>query len=176
MKRLARNVGRLLLGVLVLWVAFTVAMRKKCPPVVNAVRRLNRAVINPVAMRRAGRSGALASVIRHVGRSSGTPYETPVVALPTDDGFVVPLTYGVVADWLNNVLSSGSAVIVNDGQAYRVDHPVTVPFAVAASHIPLVERWILRLYGVGVVLHVRTVGSADEAGEVVGPTPTPPGM
>lgn len=81
-KRLMRNVGGLLVAALAQWAAFTVAMRRKYPPVVNAVRRLNRAVINPGAMTRAGRSGAFASVIQHIGRNSGTLYEAPIVGAP----------------------------------------------------------------------------------------------
>lgn len=173
MKRLARNAGFLLLAVFVLWGAFTVAMRRKYPPVVNAVRRLNRAVINPGAMRRAGRSGAFASVIRHVGRSSGTRYETPIVAIPTDDGFVVPLTYGVVADWLKNVFASGSAVIVSDGRAHPVHRPELVPFVEGARHVPSSERRILRLYGVDQVLRVRIAESEDESDGDVGSASAP---
>ncbi|MGZ4612806.1 MAG: hypothetical protein ACXV1K_06490 [Kineosporiaceae bacterium] len=51
-------------------------------------------------MRTAGSPGAYASVVRHVGRTSGRRYETPVVPVATDGGFVVPLPYGPGTDWL----------------------------------------------------------------------------
>lgn len=96
-------------------------------------------------------------------------------ALPAEDGFVIPLTYGVVADWLKNVLASGSAVIIHDGHAHHVDHPETVPFAVAVSYVPPVELRILRLYAVDTVLHVRTAASPDDNDSASGPAPTPAG-
>ncbi len=101
-------------------------MRSKSPPVLNAVRRFNRSVSNPRQMATAGSPGAYASVIRHVGRTSGREYETPIGAIATEDGFVVALPYGANADWLKNLLASGSASIVNEGSTYRVDQPEVV--------------------------------------------------
>jgi hypothetical protein len=46
-----------------------------------------------------------------------------VGAQPTDDGFVIALTYGLQADWTKNVLAAGSATIVHDG----AEHPVVAP-------------------------------------------------
>ena len=75
--------------------------------------------------------GAVASIVRHVGRKSGQTYETPVNAVATDDGFVIALPYGLNTDWLKNVLASGSATIVDEGKTYLVDHPEVVPLSVA---------------------------------------------
>jgi deazaflavin-dependent oxidoreductase (nitroreductase family) len=96
-------------------------------------------------------------VIRHVGRTSGTPYETPIGPYTTDDGFVIALPYGSSPDWLKNVLAAGSAVIVHEGNTYRVDRPELVPRAVAVVHVPRTEQWSLRVFGVDDFLRVRLV-------------------
>ena len=51
-------------------------------------------------MRTAGTPGAYAAIIRNRGRISGRDYETPVGAVPIDDGFLVALPYGSRASWL----------------------------------------------------------------------------
>jgi hypothetical protein len=61
-------------------------MRWKLPPVVDAVRRLNRSLTNPRVLRTAGSAGTQTSIIRHVGRTSGRVYETPVDIIPALDG------------------------------------------------------------------------------------------
>ena len=115
----------LILGVLlallfVLGVVWFVGMRTKWPPVRDFQRRVNRRVFNPRQMRTAGRPGAYAGIIRHVGRRSGRAYETPVVPLPADDGFVILLPYGDRPDWVRNVLAAGTATIVLEGEEYTV--------------------------------------------------------
>jgi hypothetical protein len=82
---IAKLVGALLLALAAVGIIFMVGMRTKSPLVLNAVRRMSRAT-KPLAMKSAGTPGAYASVIRHVGRTTGRPYETPVSALATDDG------------------------------------------------------------------------------------------
>jgi deazaflavin-dependent oxidoreductase (nitroreductase family) len=156
-RRIARIVGGLFLALIALGTVFLVSMRTKFPPVLTAVRRMNRAVWNPRAMETAGQAGAVASVIRHVGRTSGTPYETPIGPFPTDDGFVIPLPYGSSPDWLKNVMAAGSAVIVSEGNTYQVDRPELVPSSVAFVHVPRTEQRSLRLFGVDEFLRVRRV-------------------
>jgi deazaflavin-dependent oxidoreductase (nitroreductase family) len=130
-------------------------MRSKSPPVLNAIRRFNRNVGNPRQMATAGSPGAYASVIRHVGRTSGQEYETPIGAIATEDGFVVALPYGASADWLKNLLASGSAMIVDEGSTYRVDQPEVVAMAEAIEDFPPKERRMLRMFGVDESLRVR---------------------
>src|SRR5437016_5683111 len=59
-------------------------------------------------------------------RTSGREYATPVVAAPTDGGFVIALPYGPNTDWLKNVLARGSASILFDGQTYDVAEPAVI--------------------------------------------------
>ncbi|MGF1595335.1 MAG: nitroreductase/quinone reductase family protein [Acidimicrobiales bacterium] len=55
-------------------------------------------------------------VIRHVGRSSGRPYRTPLEALPVDGGFIFTLVYGSRSDWVQNVLAAGEATLEVEGK------------------------------------------------------------
>ena len=150
------TVGGVVVVIFALWVVFTVAMRRKYEPVVRRVRHFNRSVGNPRTMLSAGKPGAYASVIQHVGRSSGSSYETPIVPFATDDGFVVPLVYGSKADWVRNVLQAGSAVIINEGMTYEVEAPELGTSDLAMVDIPPKNQWSLRLYNVDEFLRVRT--------------------
>ncbi len=166
-RRIVKWGGGLLIAVAAIQVLVTVAVRTKFPPFIDALRWLNRAVINPRVIERSGRPGSYASVIHHQGRQTGTPYSTPVVAEPTAEGFVVPLPYGTKVDWLQNVLASGRASIVSNGITYPVDHAELVPAAVAEPHIPAGFQERLRFYGVSHYLRVRhavdeTVNKAAE--------------
>lgn len=139
--------GLLTASVLLLAV-FTVAFRTKFAPLHAAIRRFNRDVTNPRQLQRAGQSGAWASVVHHVGRTSGRPYRTPVVALPTDDGFLFALPYGPRADWVRNVLAAGSTTLDHDGQATQVAHPTLVSADEANHLLPRNQQRMHRIYGV----------------------------
>jgi hypothetical protein len=53
------------------------------------MRRINRAFTNPAMRTIAGRVPPLA-IVQHLGRRSGQSYRTPVLAFPTDEGYVSP--------------------------------------------------------------------------------------
>lgn len=161
LKRIAQLVGGGILVLIGLAALFMISMRMKYRPVLTAVRRFNRAVTNPRAMKTAGQPGAAASAIQHLGRTSGTPYETPIGPVITDDGFIVPLPYGTTPDWLKNVLAAGSAVIIHEGTTYSVTDPEIVPSSVAFAHVPLAEQRALRAFAVEQFLQVRRVESPD---------------
>lgn len=133
-------VAGLLAGLTVVATVFVVGMRRKSPTVRRLVRGFARTVVNPRMLRTAGRPGAQAAVIHHVGRRTGRSYRTPVVAEPTDDGFVIALPYGTTSNWVKNVLATGSATLVDEGVSYRVHHPEIVPLAVMATCFPEKER------------------------------------
>ena len=74
---------------------------------------------------------------------------------------MISLPYGPDTDWLKNVLASGSATIVDEGNTYGVDRPELVPTAVAAPHLPAKEQRTLRLFAVDQCLRVRRVEPQD---------------
>ena len=143
-------------------VVFVVGMRKKSPAVLGAVRRFSRSVVNPRMLATAGTPGAYASLIHHVGRTTGRDYRTPVVAEPTGDGFVIALPYGTTSNWVRNVLASGSATIVHEGATYRVDRPEVVPLALMDEYFPAKERRSHARFKVNQGLRLRRVDHPED--------------
>ncbi len=117
-------------------IVYMLGIRSKSATVRHAARRFHHAVGNPLQMRSAGTPGTYASVIRHQGRTTGRTYETPVWAVPTEDGFVIAIVYGSRTDWLKNVSASGTATIVHDGDTYAVDQPEIVPMQSVRAYFP----------------------------------------
>jgi deazaflavin-dependent oxidoreductase (nitroreductase family) len=157
MKSLGRLLGALTAVAALVLVVFTVGMRTKSPVVLDPIRRMNRAFINP-RQHDAGRPGGHASVIRHTGRTTGTPYETPVVAEATESGFVVALPYGSRADWVKNVLASGGATVLHEGETYRVVDPQVVSIATSDAFSRQDQR-LHRFFGIDECLRLRTLRS-----------------
>ncbi len=160
LRRAAYLVGALLLTVLTFLALVMVGMRMKSPRALHLVRRVNRAVTNPIQMRSAGQPGAYASIIRHRGRISGQRYETPVAAETTDDGFVIALPYGTTADWLKNLLADGMATIIDEGETYEVDQPEVRPLASEIDWFPVADQGNLRRFRVEQCVRVRRVDRA----------------
>jgi deazaflavin-dependent oxidoreductase (nitroreductase family) len=159
---ISKAAGTLVLVVSVTGIVFVAGMRAKSPAVVNGVRKLGRAT-RPLTIKSAGGPGAYASVVHHIGRTSGRSYSTPVAAVPIDDGFVVALPYGLNADWFKNVLASGSATIDHDGIAIDVDRPEVVPLSAVEHQFSPGDQRAHRLFGVDQCLRVhRTVPRRPE--------------
>ena len=154
-------VGVLFLALSALVIVYGLGLRSGSRAVRNGARRFHRGVGDPLQMRSAGTPGTFASVIRHRGRTTGKTYETPVWAVPTEDGFVIAIVYGSRTDWLRNVLASGTATIVHDGDTYSVDHPEIVPTGSTRSYFPVTLRWIHRRLHVEGCLRVRRVNVAN---------------
>lgn len=129
-------------------VVFVAGMRRKSPKVLDAVRRFNRAVTNPRVARSAGSAGSGTALVRHTGRRTNQPYETPIGAMPTPTGFVVALPYGTRSDWVKNVLANGVATIVVGGSTVPVVDPVIVATSEVRDVLPPSERRMLRLFKV----------------------------
>ena len=145
------------------WAAALVALRlagillfrSRCPAVLNAVRRANKRVLNPLMLNLAGHRHWYAARLEHVGRHSGRQYATPVVAQPTDGGFANPLPYGTDVDWLRNLQAAGRGILQVDG----VRHPITDPRIVPLDDLTGLQapwRALSRLYGIRQWLKVTT--------------------
>jgi deazaflavin-dependent oxidoreductase (nitroreductase family) len=154
-RRIMPVLGASLLALAATAIAYVLGIRSENSAVRNAARRFHRWVGNPLQMRSAGTPGAYASVIRHRGRTTGRPYETPVWAASTEDGFVIAIVYGPRTDWLENVLASGAADIVHEGHAYPVDRPEIVPMERARAYFPAWNQRIHRRIRVDRCLRVR---------------------
>lgn len=154
-------VAVLFLALSAIAIVYVLGIRSRSSTVRNAARHFHRAVGNPRQMRSAGTPGTYASVIRHRGRTTGRAYETPVWAMPTEDGFVIALVYGSRTDWLKNVLASGAAAIVHEGYTYPVDRPEIVPMESVRRYFPATIGRIDRLIRVDRCLRVRRIELAN---------------
>ena len=108
------------------------------------MRSVNRVFTNPLMGTFAWLVPPLA-IVRHVGRKSGKPYRTPVVAFRSSAGFVVPMTYGRDVDWARNITSAGGCEIVQMGERWRLHNPRIVGFKAAETHLPAMARSWLRI-------------------------------
>jgi deazaflavin-dependent oxidoreductase (nitroreductase family) len=150
----------LVLALSAIAIVYVLGIRCKSSTMRTAARRFHHAVGNPLQLRSAGTPGTYASVIRHQGRRTGRTYQTPVWAVPTEDGFVIAIVYGSGTDWLKNVLASRAAAIVHQGETYPVDQPEIVPIKSARAYFPATLQRTHRLVGVQGCLRVRRVKAA----------------
>lgn len=160
MIEVATGVGALGVGVVVIGLGFVVGMRTKSRLVLGPMIAFQRALMNPMQMRKAGTPAAYAGVVRHRGRTTGRDYATPVGIVPVDDGFVIALVYGPRTNWLRNVLAARSATIVHEGRTFPVDQPEVVNMTQVIDRFPPSDRRGFRLLRVESALHVRHA-SAD---------------
>ena len=56
------------------------------------------------------------AIVNHLGRRSGRRYRTPILAFPTETGFVFALTYGRDVDWVRNLMASDSGRLEYKGK------------------------------------------------------------
>ena len=138
--------GALLVGLVAAVGVLVVGMRAHWAPATEAMRRLT--VVMSKGQKGSGEAGATYGLLRHVGRSSGTTYETPLGIEPTEDGFVIAIVYGERTQWVKNVLAAGSAEIVLEGRTYPVERPAIVPIAEANAYIPEGDQRTSSLMGV----------------------------
>ena len=69
----------------------------------------------------------LFGILKHVGRSSGRVYETPLGVHPLGDGFALPLAWGTNTDWCRNVMAAGTCTLIWKGREYALGHPEILP-------------------------------------------------
>ena len=155
MRWIGRLLGLLVVALGAIGVVFVVGMRTKSPLVLDKIRRFNREVTNPRVLRSAGTPGASASVIHHVGRTSGRSHATPVGPFAVGEDFVIALPYGPGADWVRNVLASGSATLVHEGSTIPIDRPEVVPVKLVVDDLPPSQQRVLRVFGVEECLRVQ---------------------
>lgn|SRR5690349_9467430 len=81
-----------------------------------------RNTLNRATVRAARRGRGPFSLIRHTGRRTGRPYETPMLLIPYGDGFIAELTYGPSVAWYRNVVAAGGrCTVLHKGVTYRIE-------------------------------------------------------
>jgi deazaflavin-dependent oxidoreductase (nitroreductase family) len=158
MRMIAKALLVILGVVVVVWAvetALTVwAWRSRNPRALSLIKRFNKYVINPLMLRVSGRS-SLSAIVHHVGRRSGTPYVTPVIAHQTHQDVIIPLPYGTDVDWLRNLLAAGQAVVDLGGSSLRVDKPAVVDIDDVVGLLPAPMVRTVRLNGAREALRLR---------------------
>ena len=103
-----------------------------------------RRFINPLTRRWAGATHSPFALVRHVGRKSGRPFETPVIIARSGNKFVFALTYGPQVDWYRNVLAAGSCELKWRGTIYKLIEPKPLDAEKAIPMFFALGRPILR--------------------------------
>ncbi|CDO11007.1 nitroreductase family deazaflavin-dependent oxidoreductase [Mycolicibacterium cosmeticum] len=117
-------------------------------PAHSTLRRFNKRLLNPLMLKLAGRKHWYASVIQHVGRRTGKVHRTPVVAIPTATGLLIPLPYGADTDWLLNARTAGTATVTVGGERHEATNPRVIDSAAAAAALPARRRRVFERFGI----------------------------
>jgi deazaflavin-dependent oxidoreductase (nitroreductase family) len=127
--------------------------------------------LNPLIRRLAGsRRIRFFALVRHRGRRSGRLYATPVNARPTADGFVIGLTFGEGADWLQNLRAGGGGVIRWNGIEYPVGAPEVVDWPTARPAFARIERALVPLIGIQRFVRVRLAPASQDGTSPLAPS------
>jgi len=113
----------------------------------SAIRAFNKRYFNRLVNRFAGVSRTPFALIRHVGRRSGKPYETPIIVMPLGKSFVIALTYGPEVDWYRNVQAAGAATLLWHNTEYALTQPEPLDVKAGLSAFPPPFRQILGVLG-----------------------------
>ena len=101
--------------------------------------------LNPLTRRLARSSIGPFCIVQHVGRKSGKRYETPIIAAPVQDGFVIELTYGPDVDWYRNIVAAGGCTLLLHSKRYIIDRIEPLDTETGNAAYPLPQRLVLRL-------------------------------
>lgn len=130
------------------------------PPRISGPIRTLARPLGPLALPLAGKRWfPLYAILRHTGRTSGKPYSTPVVALRTPDGFIIPLPFGDATQWAKNLFAAGGGSLRLAGREHQVRDPRIVHRDDAKEYLPLIVRFLCRRLGLRQFVLVRRVST-----------------
>lgn len=121
----------------------------------DRIRQVNKHRLNPALLHLAGNRLHLYASLQHVGRRSGSPYQTPVVARPLGEGFVIALPYGAGTDWCRNVFTAGTCHLRWGGQTSTLEQPELILPEAALRAFPWVMRVLFKAGGITQYLWLR---------------------
>jgi deazaflavin-dependent oxidoreductase (nitroreductase family) len=128
------------------------APRRSLP--IRSLARFVNPVVGPIA---GSRLLPLWALLGHTGRRSGRVYRTPVVALPTEDGFIVPLPFGDRTQWAHNLTAVGAGTLRRAGRDWRITQPQVVEFAQVRDQFNPVLRFLVSRIGIRHFVKVRAI-------------------
>lgn len=128
-------------------VASATRLRRAGPgPVKRAWLWTIKVTLNPLALGMAHRGFGPFSLVRHVGRKTGAPYETPLILARVPGGFIAELTYGTGVSWYRNLRAAeGHGVIIWHGREYAIDGIETYPTDAGRRAFGRPASWLLTL-------------------------------
>jgi deazaflavin-dependent oxidoreductase (nitroreductase family) len=131
----------------------------------DRIRQFNKRYLNRVLGKLTqARSGSFA-MVHHRGRKSGTAYQTPIMAFPQDDGFLIALTYGPHVDWYRNLLAAGQGSLHWHRQDFEIQAVKALDGEAALPRFPQPQRFALGLMKVGDFVHLDTEPAPRASGE-----------
>ena len=104
-------------------------------------------------------------LLTHVGRRSGRVYETSLGASPYGDGFLLPLSYGLQADWYRNLMAAGTGTLAWRGRTYQLERPELISGPEAQRAWPLPSRVLLTLTGIHDFVWLHLASPAEHAAQ-----------
>lgn len=126
-------------------------------PIGAAIHRISK-VTAPLGRPLAGRRWfPLWAVLEHCGRTSGRMYRIPVVAIHTEDGFIIPVPFGARTQWARNIQAAGGATLRWTGMDHRVAEPELIDAAQAMPSFNRIERAGIKAFGMQQFIRVRRV-------------------
>ena len=125
------------------------------PRISGPIRRIARP-LGPLARPIAGKRWfPFYAVLHHTGRTSGTAYATPVVALRTPDGFIVPLPFGDATQWARNLFAASGGSLTFAGREYRITQPRVIDRVDVRAILPAFVRFLAARLGLRQFVLVR---------------------
>lgn len=102
------------------------------------------------------------SLVRHIGRKTGTVYETPIVVAAVPAGFVAELTYGTRVNWYRNVVAAGGCELVVRGITHTVVAVEPYPVEAGRNAFGFPARLLLRALHRDEFRLLRTAAGAED--------------
>jgi deazaflavin-dependent oxidoreductase (nitroreductase family) len=125
------------------------------PRISGPIRRLARP-LGPLLRPMAGKRWfPFYAVLHHTGRTSGNAYATPVVALRTPDGFVIPLPFGDATQWARNLFATSGGSLTWSGLEHRIGEPRVIDRVEANTYLPKIFRFMAARLGLRQFILVR---------------------
>lgn len=118
------------------------------------LRRIATRYVNPVMRPVAGRLPGF-GILTHRGRKTGRSYQTPINLFRRGDTYFFFLTYGSDAQWVKNVLSTGSCSVETRGRLVELVEPELVTDPELRPAPPIVRFVERRIAGVTQYLRMR---------------------
>jgi len=116
--------------------------------ILDRIRVLNKYATNKLLIKISGKRFGHFAILKHEGRRTGKTYKIPIIAEPTEHGFVIALTYGKKVDWCANVLAKGSCSLFWKNQEYSLKDPQFIDKELGLKAFPALFRAGLKMMGI----------------------------